>query len=192
MTKTLHIPAEQIKSYGCAVCIWKANSQCPYGYIGVQKHKQDICIEYADFMASFDMGTGSVPTMWENFNLFIADLQQRQDYLNFKNIEKEIQRRELKGDLTNDERNQLRADRLGLKLFWIKLNENVIKGYKGINDRLQKVVSDEKPRITVQQVNILMNENAERLLEHRKKQISLNNNNSAEKEQKGEKDVGTV
>jgi hypothetical protein len=112
-------------------------------------------------------GDDSVNVLWENYNLYVLRLQSLDDYRAFNELQSDIDK--LRSEGANEPQlNDLEAKRNTYKLWWSKLNETVLKSLGKIVDREKKVETDSKPRMTVQQLNVLINDSADKLLKYEK------------------------
>jgi hypothetical protein len=159
----------QIKAYGCSTCIWKASDFCPHGLHNDECATELICKEYYDFIVSFAGNTNSTSIMLEKFALFMADSQQRLDYMEMKSLEKRLKELEEEGKVHTEEYDRLTMKYNVLKMLWGKFNDNSIKGYGRVNDREQKqemnITIDHK--ISLSQIHQLAN-NARKQLGEKK------------------------
>ena len=144
------ITNEELKSYGCATCFWKANGQCEYNLKDNQTLPEDICPEYAVFLSNFSRGSNSINVMLENFNLYMAQMQSSEDYKEMKQLEKEIAELLAKGD--NQEATELSHKRMLLKIFWQRANFDLTKGYSRTNDR---AVKEDKTVVHIDKINLM-------------------------------------
>lgn len=162
---TLHF--QDLVVYGCDSCSWKHYGKCPYP----DKHVDGgICEEKISFMSSLLSPGDSRSSLLEKYNIYLQQLQTQDDYQHFKRISKEL------SDLESDP--YANPDKLKLKQFqlfqirthWNHMNNNVIRNLSRVVDREQKSVSDTKPKMSVQQLNILINESREKLLKYEQDQ----------------------
>ena len=171
--KTLFIPKAELIAHGCRNCVWRLHKQCPYD-IKEGYYKDDgICDEFSDFLMSFAEGSGSISAVWEKFNLYLSRLQSLEDYKEFKLLEAEIAEMEKGNSATIDKEQLAKLDmkRNAMKLWWAKLNEQVTKGLARIVDREQKVTGGEVSQLTIQQLNLHINNAAQQLASIEAKEV---------------------
>jgi len=140
---------------------------CPHGLVEDQFQNTGICIDFVKFLLSLVNDGDSVNNLWENYNLYVLRLQSLEDYKSFMELQTEIDKLR-KGQCNPRELDDLEAKRNTYKLWWSKLNDTVLRSIGRIVDREKRLTSSEKPRMSVQQLNVLINDNAEKLLDYEK------------------------
>lgn len=168
----IHLSNEEIELHGCKNCLWLIHDQCKSGYsLSSQSYHPDgICQQYLMFLFSFAEEGDSSSAMWEKFMLYQSRLQSLEDYREFKKLELEIMnfKRDHGSNLNNDYLKQLEMKKNMLRMFWSNLHDQVIKSLGKIVDREKKVNIDTVPRLTVQQLNVMISDSAEKLLNYEK------------------------
>ena len=170
----LRLTRQDLISHGCKNCIWKMSHLCPHGISGNNFKVNDdnnlpdgICAEFTNFLLSLVHDDDSVNVLWENYNLYVLRLQSLDDYKSFKDLQLEIDRLKSEG-ASESQLNDLEAKRNTYKLWWSKLNDTVLRSIGRVVDREKRQESDSKPRMTVQQLNVLINDSADKLLKYEK------------------------
>lgn len=168
MEKSLIISNEELKSYGCASCFWKANNQCEFGLKDNEVLPKSICEDYAKFLIGLARGSQSINVMLENFNLHVAQMQQSADYAEMKKLEREIADLQKEGSQDRDRIKFLADKKFALRMFWQKMNFDLIKGYSRTNDRDARVEnpSIHVDKISLTQIHKIVN-NTKKELEHK-------------------------
>lgn len=149
--KSIFFPNAELLNVGCKNCIWKLNSQCPYGFTGEQEKEEGICNEMISFLSSLANKNSTLTEVWEKFHVYKARLQESVDYADFVKLNREVRTledffRTLKeeglnqGDIEKqaDILERLKMDRNAAKLWWARLNQHVISSMQKINDRESK------------------------------------------------------
>ncbi len=137
--RTIFFPNAELLNYGCRNCVWKIHGQCPHAE---QKKEEGICNEVIEFLSSLADKTGELNSVWENFHIYKARLQEMDDYKDFKRLEKEI--RELENSSDTDKLDKLMMKKDSAKIWWVKLNTHVIQSMQKIADRSTKSSGGEK------------------------------------------------
>jgi hypothetical protein len=143
------------------------NHMCPYGLSGNEFKDEGICNDFIDFLLSLVHDDDSVNVLWENYNLYILRLQSLEDYRAFNDLQSELDRLRSTG-ASHIQLDDLEAKRNTYKLWWSKLNETVLRSLGRVVDREKRQEADSKPRMTVQQLNVLINDSADKLLKYEK------------------------
>lgn len=157
---------DELISHGCRNCIWKLHMMCPHGLSGNEFRDEGYCDELVGFLFSLVKEGDSENVLWENFNLYILRLQSLEDYRSFKQLQDDITRLQNEG---KSDLGDLEAKKNSYKLWWYKLNENVLKGLGRVVDREKRVSGDSRPSMTIQQLNLIISQNSEKLLESEKR-----------------------
>lgn len=162
---------QEIESHGCKHCLWLIHGQCKHGYSlnSIGYHSNGVCEEYLQFLFNFAEPGDSATAMWEKFLLFQSRLQVNEDYMKYKRMEKEIA--DFKSDprtsRDNDQIKALEMKCVMLRAFWTSLLEQTLKAHTKVVDREQKVNdAAQVPRLTVQQLNVMISDSAEKLLNY--------------------------
>ena len=174
------ISNQELIMHGCKSCPWKSNNQCPYGlsdeeFYSVKEHSRNkdqsnevegICPEFSGFIFSLAEGEDSISAVWEKYHLYLARLQSLGDYAEFQKLNKELLTLEAEGETDPKQLEILQMKRNGYKLWWSRLNMQVMSGLKNIVDREKRMedVSVGK-KLTVQQLNVIINQSAKKVLE---------------------------
>jgi hypothetical protein len=162
------ISKQELISHGCRNCIWKLHNMCPSGYTTPKEFKDTgICDEFVTFLYSLVHEGDSVNVLWENYNLYVLRLQSLEDYKEFVQAQQELVVLESTG-ANEDKITDMASKRNSYKLWWMKLNDTVLRSLGKIVDREKKIQPDTKPRMTVQQLNIIIDESAKKLVEYEK------------------------
>jgi hypothetical protein len=172
MSKNINISSEELRMHGCLNCFWKMSGTCPDKYKDGKFIVKDICTEYLNFLLSFAEPNDSVSALWEKFNIYQARVQALEDYQAMLRLNKELTEARTSGHYSRADLEDLEARRNSHKMWWLKLNENIVKSLGRIVDRENKVEHHEVPRLTVQQLNILINDSANKLVEYENKQLT--------------------
>ena len=152
--KSIFFPQAEINNYGCNNCIWKLNFQCPHNLKGEEKLEEGICAEMLSFLSGLADKEGSLESIWEKFHLYKLRLQESADYKDLMQLNEKV--RAMEEELNNpsgkynkedmaDVMSQLKADRLSAKIWFAKMNQNVIFSLQKINDR--KTKEKDTPRL---------------------------------------------
>jgi hypothetical protein len=163
----LRLTRQDLISHGCKNCVWKMHYMCPHGLNGNDFLDGGICTEFIDFLLSLVHDDDSVNVLWENYNLYVLRLQSLDDYKAFKDMSNELDRLRNEG-ASEAQLNDLEAKRNTYKLWWSKLNDTVLRSIGRVVDREKRQEADSKPRMTVQQLNVLINDSADKLLKYEK------------------------
>lgn len=197
-SKKLFISKQELLLHGCKNCVWKAHKQCPYGFtekdqwyipkehstrkniegvddttLGVNED-EGICPEFTEFLFSLAEGEDSISAVWEKFNLYVARLQGLQDYTKFQEIQGLYDALKKEG-ATSKDLERVSVELNGYKLWWSKLNEQVLKGLKGVVDREQRVNAKDDLTIThkisLNQIHQIVDDAKQKLEDKSKKVI---------------------
>lgn len=170
---SIKLSREDLLSHGCRNCVWKFHGMCPHGLSGDDFLDAGICNEFTEFLYSL-VGTGdSKNVLWENYNLYVLRLQSLEDYRNYVKLQDDIKRLESEG-VNPVQLDDLESKKNALKMWWYKLNDSVIRGLGRVVDREKRAVSESKPKLSVQQLNILIDDSSERLLRYEKENKGAN------------------
>jgi len=160
----LSLSKQDMVSHGCMNCIWKQHKMCPHGLTGKDFLDGGICQDFVNFLSGLVNDGDSMNVLWENYNLYVLRLQSLEDYKRFKDLQDEIDKIE-QGEGDPGRLGDLEAKKNSYKLWWSKLNETVLKSLSKVVDREKRDSSGTTQRMTVQQMNILINDSADKLLE---------------------------
>lgn len=181
----IFIPKEELVLHGCKNCVWRLHKQCPYGfekdtefYVPDRDSKlpkselknqiTGICPEFTDFIFSMAEGADSISAVWEKFNLYILRLQGLEDYKGFKKSQEKLALAQAEGSLSVDQMKELEMERNGHKIWWSRLNEQVLKGLARVVDREKRVETGAVQKLSVQQLNVLIHDSAMKKLDVKK------------------------
>jgi len=142
---SLFIPKVELLAVGCKNCVWKINGQCH------KKHQMvdyGICDELVQFISSLANKGDSLTQVWEKFHIYKARLQEAEDYKDFHMLNKKLQKREKelfdksKTDVLSGEEKEsfekLKMDKTAAKMWWVRLNDHVVKSLQKVADREHK------------------------------------------------------
>lgn len=139
--KRIFFPIAELVNIGCKNCVWRFHGQCPYGYPTEKgtMHKNEICNELIQFVSSLAEIDDSVSAVWEKFHIYKTRLQESVDYRDFLELKKKIDAME-KDSLSyskeeHEKFERLKMDRNAAKLWWAKLNQQVIMSLQKVVDR---------------------------------------------------------
>lgn len=165
MTTSLHFSTEFLQAYGCANCVWKSNNQCPEGFTRPdEKVEEGYCSKLPDFMLGLASPGDSISAVKEKYHLYLQEMQvleDRKDYLELKREYVHFIETVDQSSLNTEQKKQLQrltVEMNGYKIWWARLSESVVKGLSRIADREQRIKTEVKPQLTVQQLNVLMKE----------------------------------
>ena len=146
----LFISNHELVSHGCKNCVWRLHNQCCHNLVKdsdvyefneqTDSGSQPVvysgyCPEYAQFLLSFAEDGDSISSVWEKFSLYVGRMQSLEDYKSYINLQNEIDAVKNSGIYDYNKLQDLEMKKSMLRLFWIKLQEMVIKGYSKIVDR---------------------------------------------------------
>ena len=172
----IYVSKEELIAHGCRNCVWKLHNQCPHidEFTPTNQFVEGgICEEFLNFILKLGEGSDSISAVWEKFNLYVLRLQALEDYKSYMEAGQELKLLETEDILDKEKLRQLEMKRDTYKVWWSRLNESVLKGLGRIVDREKKVASDVRPKLTVQQLNVLINDSAKDLAELEKKNLPL-------------------
>ena len=144
-TTGILLHSAELSMFGCRNCVWKQYRQCPNGltkkdsvfsFIDDNVNVTGYCMAYIKFILSMGSSGDSVSSIWEKFHLYIAELQSLEDFTSLKELEREII--ELEQSSNSEDKRLLHEKHVALKLWWLRLNENVRSGRQKIVDRESK------------------------------------------------------
>lgn len=170
--KEVFIPTHILKQFGCMNCVWKLYGQCPHGL--TESHEslaEGFCDEVSTFYGDLASGGDSASAIKEKIFLYTQEIQSQADHREFIALNRRYRDEMAQGLLSPDEALKMRMAIEQYKLWWARLTESVVKGLSKIADREQRVNEvKESPRITVQQLNVLLQESDDHLrhIEHNK------------------------
>jgi hypothetical protein len=149
------------------------HGQCKHGFTlsSTSYHADGVCTDYLQFLFNFAEAGDSSTAMWEKFLLFESRLQVREDYTKYKRMEKEIEdfKKDPNKNWDKDELKTLEMKCVMLRAFWTSMLEQTLKAHTKVVDREQKVNDmAQVPRLTVQQLNVMISDSAEKLLNYEK------------------------
>ena len=163
--QSLFISNNELMNYGCLNCIWKLHGQCPKKLTGDETHIatdkegnsiSGYCEEIVTFITNLAEGEDSISAVWEKFGLYVSRLQSLKDYKEFMTLDAEIKKLEESPDLNKKKIDTLMMKRDSFKLWWIRLNDQVLKSLGKIVDREQKVdVVQHEHKISLSQIHKL-------------------------------------
>ncbi len=136
-SKTLHISTQELVSHGCKSCIWRLHEQCPHSIEEGKVYEEGYCMEYVKFLFGFAEGTDSTSAMWEKFSLYVSRMQSSEDYKEYIKLLNKVKKIREEG-VPYKERQDLEIQLEQLRVYWVQLNEMLIKGYGRIADRESK------------------------------------------------------
>jgi len=172
--KNIFISNKELINFGCKNCIWKIHNQCPHGLSGNDFKQEGYCQEFVDFLLSFAVEGDSITAVWEKFHLYLARLQSLEDYKLLKELEKEIVILEAGDDpeITPEQKSKklflLNTKKNSAKLWWSQLNEQALKSMRYVVDRERKTEDTKMQRLSIQQLNKLIQISAKKVIEHDK------------------------
>jgi len=137
----------ELVTFGCRNCVWKQYYQCKHSIVKndefyefydetTKKKQSGYCIEYVQFILSLADEGDSVSSMWEKFHIYMAELQSMEDFTELKNLERDI--RDLGSTQDVDTLKNMENKKELLKLWWVRMNENIRVSRQKICDREQK------------------------------------------------------
>jgi len=159
------IPEHELQIHGCKRCVWKLHGMCPHG----EDCEFGYCVEYGAFLQNFAVPGDSLSAIWEKYELYVLRLQSLDDYKAFQEVQQKLARLEDEGSVDPKFLEELEVKRNTYKLWWFKLNESVLKSLGKVVDResRQNVVKDSGPvKMSVQQLNQIINVSASKVLEY--------------------------
>ena len=101
-----------------------------------QNVMKGICNELIQFVLSLAEKDDSASALWEKFHIYKARIQESEDYKDFLRLEREI--KEKKGTMSAKELEQLKMNKTAAKMWWVRLNDQVVKSLSKIADRESK------------------------------------------------------
>lgn len=129
----------------------------PSGHVPGAVKISGYCPELVDFILSLSDDTASLSSIWEKYALYVTKLQSMVDYRSYLQLESIVNRLEhqsgyVTGHACRDGQDgqdyrdgqdferlrYLQEKKVMLKMLWMKLNEQVIRGFGKIVDREQK------------------------------------------------------
>jgi hypothetical protein len=162
--KQLFFSNELLLTYGCVNCVFKEMDQCPHS-LGVNDSVPGgYCTKVTDFMTALAEGEDSISAVKEKFHIFVQEWQALADRKEFMLLKSEYDQLVKDGA---DPRSLAQLDaRINVyKVWWARLSDSVVKGLGKIADRETKVKVETSPKLTVQQLNVLMRDSAKKLIE---------------------------
>jgi len=159
---------EFLRAYGCANCIW-SDMDCPHNE---SRPESGYCEKLVNFLSCLSAGETTLSAVKEKYHLFIQELQVLSDRKEFIRLQSEYQIM-LKDGAPTSELHVLEAQLNGYKLWWSRLSESLIKGLSRVVDRKYKVKTESSPKLTIQQLNILLSDSANKLTEHKASSLKL-------------------
>lgn len=95
----------------------------------------------------------------EEFNLLLAELQSIEDYLGFRELNSKLEELKLDSTVEPAELDSVEAQMNVHKVWWAKMNKQVLDGYARIVDRdsRDKRGESQAPRISLTQIHLLAN-----------------------------------
>lgn len=175
--KRLSIHKSVLEGYGCRGCVWRNFGQCPHGFtidsdidVMHKRFPDGYCDEFKGFLFSLAEGEDSVSAVKEKFMLYTQEMQAMSDQMDYRKAEDEKKLLEKKVSLsryvTDDDKDklaELQMKVMSYRLWWTKLTDQITKGLARIADREKKVQGESVPRLTVQQLNVLINDSTKKL-----------------------------
>ncbi len=141
--KSLFLSRPELLNIGCKNCIWKLNDQCPHGLSDSGFLPEGYCKEIVSWLFSLSGSSDSSTVIWERYHIFVSQLQASEDYKEFKRLDKEIKLMEAdnpdRHDLT-----ELEMKKNNLKLWWVRLNDSILKSLSKTADRESRSENVEK------------------------------------------------
>jgi hypothetical protein len=131
----IQVSRPELLSVGCKSCIHKLNGMCFYGLTGTQFKDEGYCDKFVGWLLGLAGGSGSATVMWERYYEFVARLQHDLDYADFRRLDDEIKMLEAEGTMTRDNKEMLEQKKLQARIWWSRLNDQVMKYLGRINDR---------------------------------------------------------
>ncbi len=134
--KRLFFPTAELMNIGCRNCVWEGYSQCPHKI----KPKEGICSELIQFLFSLSEPDDSVSAVWEKFYIYKTRLQEAADHKDFLDKQKEINLMEKRAKSQEDYDNidKIKMEKTAAKMWWVKLNQQVVFSLQKVVDREQK------------------------------------------------------
>jgi len=168
----VRVPDSFLAVVGCNSCIWKSHGFCPHGLVDdeVLPSGDICCSDFSSFLQVLGDECNSVIEFKERFFLYCQELEVLSDR---KRLSKVVRSRDefLKdrsvGSLSNEELKKLSvfdSEIIGLKLWWSRLNDSLIKALSRVVDRESRErVADKRntsgsviPILSVQSFNKLL------------------------------------
>lgn len=165
----LNLSRQDLISHGCVNCVWKFHGMCPQGLTGTDYKSEGICQDFIDFLLSLVNDGDSKNVLWENYNLYVLRLQSLEDYRTYTEMCSELKKLESEGYTDTNKLELLEMQRNSMKMWWYKLNQSVLQSLGRVVDREKRQVNDSKPKLSVQQLNILIQDSSDKLLDYEKK-----------------------
>lgn len=164
--KTVFLPKELLVSYGCRNCVWKHFGQCPKGFTLPTEWTDDgYCMELAEFIVGLAEKDDSISAIKEKFHLYTQEIQVMADNTEYHNLLNEYKRMRAEGANRN-ELAEIEMQLMTYKMWWGKLSEAVVKGLSRIADREKRQSIEPGTKMSVQQLNVLINDSTKKLMEY--------------------------
>lgn len=165
----LVLPDYFLESYGCLNCIWRSLGQCPEGFDDSTDVSEfpvpSYCAKVKNFFCALSEGETNLSAVKEKFHLFLQEMQSMEDFKEFSRLK--VQLKSLLNSPDYVDRKELAELEMRVnayKLWWARLNESVIKGLSRVVDRHERKAGDMVPKLTIQNLNVLLRDSAKRLV----------------------------
>ena len=158
------LSSHELMIHGCRNCVWKLHGMCKHGLSIDETLPEGICEDFTAFLSSLVPEGDSTASLLEQYNIYVLRLQSLQDYNQFCKLNNELM--VLEGSNPDGlDLDKIESKRNSYKLWWTKLNIEVLKSLSKVVDRQVKQNSNKVTKMTIQQFNTFMNEGNEKLLE---------------------------
>lgn len=133
--KEIFIDRSELLGIGCRNCVHKLNHQCFHGLIGDEFRDEGYCPELVDWLFRITSGATTRSQVWELYHLWVGNMQTHEEYGTFRRIEEEITLLESQGGLSKEDRERLEMKKTAAKIWWSRINDQVMKYLSKVNDR---------------------------------------------------------
>lgn len=133
ISENLQLSEIELVSHGCKNCILKLYHQCPHGLTKDEVHDGGYCTALTNFFTNL-VSSCTSPTkeeLWERYQLYNLKLEGMDDFKDLRNLKDEIKTLRDQGSDVKDLEFQLNA----LRMWWVKMNDIMIKGFGKLVDR---------------------------------------------------------
>ena len=147
---SVELSSIELRTHGCKNCILKLYHQCPYGLTKDEVHDGGYCTALTNFFTNLVSSCDS-PTkeeLWERYQLYNMKLESMDDFHDLRNLKDEIKTLRDQGVDVKDLEFQLNT----LRMWWVKMNDIVIKGFGKIVDR------DKAKKIDITHTNLSLDD----------------------------------
>jgi hypothetical protein len=143
---SLFLSRVDLLNVGCKNCVFSLSGQCWHGLGPGEFLDEGYCQELVDWLFSLSDGSGSSAVVWEGYHLFVARLQNSEDFREYRLLDGEIRRLEALKVLNPKLREELVMKRAAARIFWERVNEMLIRQHSRQVDREVKERVAEKDR----------------------------------------------